>query len=241
VKNGMSNRAIRRNTSSKKFRILAVIPSLPKDLNPHCVPSVLAQTYPVKMLVILPEKISGGTLPERVSLVLNNGLSHINLVDFDYVLRIDGDTVLPTNFLEECLRQEPDLWGDWGYAMLIKTKTFLKLMDGKFHPESDDSYIIHKFIAENCKVVKGQASVQSRKRRHDAMDLMACGRIYYKLGYEPFHVLNFLKNRQPRDILLVIIGYFGSLVRHESKFDVADFIWRHQVKRLFSGTISFNS
>lgn len=217
----------------KKIRVLCVIPSLPKDLNAQCVPSILAQTHPVEMLVILPKEVKGGTLPEKVSFTLNEGLSHIRLEDFDYILRVDGDTILPADYLEESLRDAPDLYGDWGYAMLIKTQPFLKLMNGKFHPESDDSYIIHKFIAEKQKVTHRQIKlVQTRKRPHDMNDLLACGEIYYKLGYEPFHVLSFFGNRGLKDMLLVVIGYFNALVRRERKFDVASYIWRHQTRKM---------
>jgi hypothetical protein len=61
---------------------------------------------------------------------------------------------------------------------------------------------------------------------------MACGKIYYKLGYEPFHVLNFLRNRQLRDMLLVTIGYFTALIKRDTKFDIANFVWRYQMRRL---------
>lgn len=225
-------------TRNKKSRILCVIPSLPKDLNIQCVPSVLAQTYPIEMLVILPKEVKGGTLPERVSFALNQGLSNIRLENFDYLLRVDGDTVLPADFLEESLKDAPDLYGDWGYAMLIKIRPFLELMNGKFHPESDDSYIIHKFIAENRKVVSGQLElVKTRKRPHGMNDLLACGKIYYKLGYEPFHVLSFFGNRRRKDMLLVVIGYFNALIRRERKFDMASYIWRHQTRKLALRTL----
>ena len=216
-----------------KKRILCMVPSLPKDLNAQCVSSILAQTVPIEMLVILSKKVEAGTLAERVSFILNEALSHIRIEDFDYILRVDGDTVLPTDFLEECLKEEPDLYGDWGYAMLIKAQPFLKLMNGKFHPESDDSYIIHKFIAEKQKVFHRQIKpVQIRKRPHDMNDLLACGEIYYKLGYEPFHVLSFLGNRRLKEMLLVVIGYFNALVRREHKFDIASYVWRHQTRKL---------
>lgn len=57
--------------------------------------------------------MEGKTVAERVSKVLNEGLSHIRLEDFDYLLRVDGDVVLLHNFLEENLKGKPDpmRWG----------------------------------------------------------------------------------------------------------------------------------
>lgn len=227
------NSKIAEKNQGKRIKVLCIIPALPKDLDVKCVPSILAQTYPLDMLVILPKEFEGGTLPERVSSALNQGLSHIRLEDFDYILRVDCDTVLPEAFLEESLQDNPDLYGDWGYAMLIKIQPFLKLMKGKFHPESDDSYIIHKFIAEKQKVVHRKIkAVQTRKRPHSMTDLLACGKIYYKLGYEPFHVLGFFTNRQFKEMTLVVIGYLSALVKRECKFDVANFVWRYQIRKI---------
>ena len=136
------------------MKVLCVIPSVPSHLNSATVSSILQQTYPVDMILILPRKVEGKTVAERVSKVLNEGLSHVRLEDFDYLLRVDGDVVLPHNFLEENLKGKPDLCGGARHAMLIKVSPFLKLMNGKFHPKSDDSYTVYKFMKEGCRIKK---------------------------------------------------------------------------------------
>jgi len=57
------------------MKVLCVIPSVPSDLNSVTVSSILQQTYPVDMILILPRKVEGKTVAERVSKVLNEGLS----------------------------------------------------------------------------------------------------------------------------------------------------------------------
>lgn len=229
-----------------KKKILCVIPSLPEDLNPQCVKSVLAQSYPVDMVVILPRKHQAKLLGAKLSKVLNEGFSHIKLEGFDYVLRVDGDVILPCNFLEENLKDNPDLCGGAGYAMLIKVKPFLEVMNGKFHLLSDDSYTSYKFMKEDCKVVKLRVepillkqrglhygtSYFSKPSHHDLTRFFNRGKTMYRLGYEPFHVLGMLRFTIWN--IFAVFGYFTVLVKREEKLDVADFVWYKQVRRLLS-------
>jgi hypothetical protein len=46
-------------------------------------------------ILLLTERVKGGALSQRVSFVINKTLSRIRLENFDYLLRVDGDTVLP--------------------------------------------------------------------------------------------------------------------------------------------------
>lgn len=213
------------------MRILCVVPSLPEDLNPACLPSIRSQTVPIQKIMLLTERVRGGVLSQKVSYVINKALAQICLEDFDYLLRVDGDTVLPPDYVEKCLRLKPDLCGDWGYVMLIRISPFIRLMNGRFHLEGDDSYITHKFIADGAKVVKTDVSiVQTRKRPHSVAEVMARGTIYYQLGYEPLHLLFGLRNIGLRTYVLIIAGYFSALIRRKAKFDVANYVWHYQTR-----------
>ena len=223
------------NRMSKRIpKVLCIIPSLPEDLHPLTVKSILEQSFPIEMLVILPKKVQGETVAAKVSKVLNEGLQHIKLEDFDYILRIDGDVVLPPNFLEEALKEEPDLYGGAGYAMLIKVKSFLRVMNGRFHPESDDSYTIYKFMQSGCNFIKRRKvePILLRKsgRHHGVKYYVARGEIMYKVGYEPFHVLTSF--RWDLWNIFAVFGYFYALVTRKRRFDVADYVWYKQVRRL---------
>jgi len=215
------------------MKILCVIPSLPSDLHFSTIQSILTQTVPVHMILILPCEVKGKTVAEKLSKVLNEGLSHIKLEDFDYILRVDGDVILPCNFLEENLKGEPDLCTGAGYAMLIKVKTFIRIMRSKFHPENDDSYTFYKFMKTGCKVIKYRIRpVLLRKSgvHHGLKYFLNRGITMYKLGYEPFHVL--ASFRWASRNVFAVFGYFIALLRREKKFDVADYVWMKQVNKL---------
>lgn len=217
-----------------EMKILCVIPSLPNELNFKTIKSILNQTCPVEMIVILPKKVEGHTIAEKLSKVLNGGLNHLKLESFDYVLRVDSDVMLPSNFLKENLKQQPDLSGSAGYAMLIKTSTFLRVMKGKFHPKSDDSYTSYKFMKENCKVYKNQVKpvlTRPSGKHHGIKYFLDRGKAMYRLGYEPLHVL--ASFRWASGNIFAVFGYFVALLKCERKFDVADFVWQKQVRKLF--------
>ncbi len=238
------HRTITAKDSGHEKRILCVIPSLPKDLNSLSIMSIINQTYPVEMLIVLPKEVARGTTSQKVSRVLNDGLSHVKLQDFDYLLRVDGDVVLPSNFLEENLRGEPDLCGGAGYAMLIKVKSFLKVMKGKFHSLSDDSYTCYKFMKEGFEPVKRRVepvrmrqkglhhgtSYFAKPRHQSILYFYHRGKGMHRLGYEPFHMFGRLRHSIWN--IFAVLGYFAAIVRREDRLDVADFVWRRQVRRL---------
>lgn len=233
-----------KNDMKHKIKILCVIPSLPSDLKFATIQSILKQTVPVKTLIVLPQKVKGGTTAEKLSRVLNEGLCSIKLEDFDYILRVDADIILPPNFLEENLKSEPDLCGEAGYAMLIRTSTFLRTMNGRFHLRSDDSYTIYRFMKERCHVIKykvhpitlRQTGLRYRtsyfaKPKHQSIKYYYDrGKSMYELGYEPLHAFGRL--RQSFWNLFAVFGYFTCFVRREQKMDVANYVWRKQISRL---------
>jgi len=194
----------------------------------------MAQTVQVNPIVVLHRKIEGGNLSEKVSYVLNEGLTHLRMENFDYLLRVDGDAVLSANFVEEGLRANADLYGGWGYAMLIKIAPFLKLLNGKFNRVSDDTYLVHKFrvYGLNVDVQHSTPLVKHRKRHHDSSDYRFCGEIYYRVGYEPLHILAFLRQKPLRTMWNLVLGYFAAWLSRKRKFDFAPLIWHYQIRRL---------
>jgi len=214
----------------KEMKILCVVPCLPEDFNPKTLFSILTQTVPVDMIVFLPKRVQGKTIGEKLSKVLNEGLSHIKLEDFDYILRVDCDTVLPSNFIEENLKNKPDLCGNAGHAMLIKVEAFKKAMNCRFHPLNDDSYTTYKFMQLGYNVQKWKVKPQHKKRLHNPLIAAGRGINMYRLGYEPIHVL--LSWRHDIRRIFAIFGYFYALLKREKKFDVAHFVWKKQVKRI---------
>lgn len=194
---------------------------------------MLNQTLPVEMIVILPKKMQGSTIAEKLSKVLNDGLSHLKLESFDYILRVDSDTVLPASFLKENLKQQSDLSGDAGYAMIIKTSTFIQVMQGRFHPESDDSYTCYKFMQENRKVQKNRVKailLRPSGVHHSIEYFVNRGTAMWKLGYEPLHVL--MSWRWEWRNIFTVYGYLRAILRGTKRHDIAKFVWNKQVRRL---------
>ena len=223
------------------MKILCMVPTLFEDLNPNCEIGIKSQTVPIDKILFIFNKYVGGTLASRVSCALNKGLETINLVDYDYIFRVDADTVLKPTFLENILKGSPDLAGNGGYAMLIKVKPFIELMGGKFNVESDDSYVMYRFKTEGLKVKAiNDSCLDTRIHKHSKKDQMFIGTIYYKMGYEPFHILHFLLRtkaqrlqcHQTNSMKLLVLSYFINVIKHESKFDFAYKIWNYQIGRL---------
>lgn len=216
--------------------MLGIIATLPHDLHVRTLMAVLNQTHPVAMVLILPAESSKSNVAEKVSEVLNEGFGHIHLEDFDYILRVDGDTILPTNFVAENLKDEPDICGQAGYALLFRVKPFLSLLGGNLNPESDDSYITAKFLSAGLKVTKWKVRpILLRKSggSHGCAYYLHRGKVMYKLGYEPVHVFASILNDKKN--VFAIAGYIRAWFKRETYRDVFPFIRNYQVRRLFRG------
>jgi len=215
------------------MKILCVIPALHEDLSKVTLKSIEKQTIPVTRILVLSQKVEGRTLPERVSRVLNEGLMGVNLRDFDFLLRVDGDVFLPFDFIEENLRACPDLCGGAGYAMLIRVEPFLRIMNGFFHCEDDDSYIRAKFSMCGCKVMPYQVQpvlLRRPGRHHGLKYYIEQGRRHYRLGWMPFWLVSSIRF----DLLEIfeVLGYLAAFTRRGKRFDVAGYVQRHQIRRL---------
>jgi hypothetical protein len=207
------------------MKILCVIPALPDDLKQETVESVHNQTVPVDDVLIVSEKITDNiSFPAKISKALNNALSHINLEDFDYILRVDGDTIIPSNFVEENLKENPHVTGD-GDAMIIHVPSFLREMGGRFFDEQDDTYVRFKFAQDGLRSTNLKVQpIRTRKcgAKHSYRYYVERGEIMYRFGYEPLHVLSkFLLDR--RNAFLVF-GYLKGLLLRYKHFDVYDYV-----------------
>jgi hypothetical protein len=185
------------------------------------------------MIILLPSKSKKPSVSEKVSDVLNEGFSHIHLEDFDYILRVDGDTVLPNAFLAENLIGEPDICGQAGYALLFRVKPFVDLLDGKLNPESDDSHILARFFSAGLKVTKWNVEPMLMRRSgggHNVSYYLHRGKVMYKLGYEPVHVLHSILIDKRN--VFSIAGYIRAWIKRETYPDVFASVRSYQIRRL---------
>jgi len=156
-------------------KILAVIPTLDDDPT-DTIKSLLRQTVKVSKIIVavgssklyrnLISRYSDNVaefvyvkpnfsdpLGKRVAVALNRALSKVRLSEYDYLLRVDADTVLPSNFIEENLKVDADYVGKAGYAMLLKMNCFIKFFNGRFFEiGAEDSYIGLKLLSQECSV-----------------------------------------------------------------------------------------
>jgi hypothetical protein len=84
----------------------------------------MEQTVPVEMIVLLTKKSNEPMQTERVPDILNGAYEKIDLTTFDYILEINGQEVLPKDFLERNLANEPDTTLSAG-CQIVKVKPFL--------------------------------------------------------------------------------------------------------------------
>jgi len=211
------------------MKILCVILGLPQDLKYQTIQSVMNQTVPVDMIVLLTKKSSKPTLVERIPDALNEGYSHIKLEDFDYILRLDGDTILKETFLERNLDGKPDSRGS-GRAHLIKVKPFLELMNGKYYALADDSYLNAKFKEHGKKVESlVEEPLSYAKHPFDVKYNVDRGKVNYILGWTPVHIAQSLSWDWNR-IFLVGSYFISWLLLRPKRADVAKFVEYYQIR-----------
>ena len=66
----------------------------------------------------------------RMTKAMNFALKFLNLNDYDFILKVDDDVVLPPNFIERCLKLDADCVGGSGCAQMFKINTFIDLFNG---------------------------------------------------------------------------------------------------------------
>lgn len=242
-----------------KPRILAVIPTLNDDPT-DTIKSLMSQTIKVsKILVAVGSEelyrrlvsTSGkgfveifyvkpdyqDPLGKRIATALNRALSMVNLTSYDYLLRVDADTVLPERFIEENLKVNADYVGKAGYAMLLKMSCFLRVFKGQFaEVGAEDTYTGLKLLSQGFSVLSW-ALPPKLKRRSGAHHIwryyFTRGIEMYKLGYEPVHVAEFIRH----DIrnIFTILGYFTAIAKGVKRYDFAGWVFRVQLIRLLYG------
>jgi len=247
------------NIERERYRcplILAVIPTLNDDPT-STIKSIINQTIKVSKILVavgskeLYQKLLStkrnsikeffyvkpnfqDPLGKRVAVALNTVLSKVQLREYDYLLRVDADTILPKRFLEENLKVDADCVARGGYAMLIKMSSFIKFFNGRFAVvEAEDSYIGFKLLSQG-RTVKSWILPPRLNREsgvhHSWRYYFIRGLARYKFGYEPLHVFGSLY----RDIrnAFTILGYLTALLKRMERHDFAGWTFRTQLRKL---------
>jgi hypothetical protein len=174
------------------------------------------------------------TLIQRIIDAENDGLRHIkNLRDFDYILKLDGDTILGKDFLKNNLVDSPDTVGA-GSAFLIKVSPFIKILGGKFYPDSEDPYVRTRFMMAGKKV-RHYYEAPKHIAYHLSLDIpysIALGRMYYRLGWTPIHVFHKMFWDVPRNIknTFLVESYLLACILRPKKMDTFSFVRAYQTR-----------
>jgi hypothetical protein len=213
----------------KQPRVLCLYVSLPEEISIETLDSIKQQTLQVQKIVMVTEKSNKTFVAARVCEVVNKELDKINLQEYDFILRVDSDVVLPTNFLEANLKTGLDVMG-FGSAQIIRVGPFIKLMNGRLNSVSDDNYIHHKFIANG--LTAGQPVIKAIKKRVSGAPygndyFIKMGEIQYRMGIEPLHELGAMKPNA--ESIFRLFGYFRALLTRKPLLDTAQYIRYRQL------------
>lgn len=220
-------------------KILCLVPSSLDHIRPDCIPAIESQTVKIDKLVIepLPE---GGELFDRVMSSANNALKRVDITNYDYILRVDGDCVLGKRYLERALNGDYDLYGP-GCAMLLKVSTFQKVMGTRFK-YADDAYLWGIYTLLKLKVSRGNNDfIHKSKNRTFKQRLVRGtyeGSIHHKMGWIPVQLgydlsLDLIRGVDPLSSISQVYGYLIAKIRRLPQFDIAKQIQVYQIRRLF--------
>ncbi|MEZ0346876.1 MAG: glycosyltransferase family A protein [Infirmifilum sp.] len=173
----------------------------------------------------------------RVGKALNYVFERENLQQYDYLLKLDADAVLREKCLEDCVNREADLIG-LGYFMLIRMKSFLKVLGGRWPvTPGDDAYIAHAFRSLGLKVepmppdiiVLRKSGVGGNWRYY-----FYRGVDDYRAGINPIMMLKivFRLSYKRRTLLplFTLVGYVRALTGRVKRFEFAPLVFKSTLK-----------
>lgn len=177
------------------------------------------------------------SLGVRLGNAINVALAKVRIEDYDYLLKMDADIVLPIQFLSINLKVEADIIGRFGFCMLLKTSSFMKVLKGKW-PEliTEDTYIEHFYSSLGYVVTDSMLPPNIQRQagaRYSWKDQYDRGISWYKMGYEPLHAFvgSFTGFRTNPRIVYAIFGYTGALIKRSERYVFAAWLFRKQLEQ----------
>jgi len=206
-------------------RILCVVVSLGGHDN--TVDSIKNQTCPISKLVIADKPFPQFRyVGERVGMAMRDALSKIRLDDFTHILRVDDDTILPKNFVEESLKLNADLVGCGGFAQLLKTSAFKDLFGNIYPVDFAEDTVLSQAVIRSPKHVYSKYVVNPiipPPKKYPISSYIANGEARYRIGI-PFLLtcLSFRDHRSSNLVgfksILIIMGYLRAKIRKYEQY-----------------------
>ena len=184
--------------------------------------------------IVVPTKQSW-PIPVRIGFSFNVALKLIreDLSKYDYLFKVDGDVILPEDYLLKLTTSKPLIAG-YGPAMLISTKFFKVILEGKYPINyCDDGYIIAAAIAKGIWPKLHTVRIRIPQVTTISMREYMYGIEYYKWGmplvFLILHILTRIylkvtkKMRETQEknfkaYLWNIVGYIHASINKERKY-----------------------
>jgi hypothetical protein len=222
-------------------KVLAVIASNePSDATRR---SLESQTVPPAQIVVADRTFSDRYVGIRVAKAINSALDSLDLARFDWFLNVDGDVVLPPDWIERSAASGADVVGRGGYALLVRMSAFVAV--GSRFPvvEAEDSLLMMKLQSLGFKAVPYVVKPKFTRELGRGVDqslfmFFRKGISKWKLGYEPAHAVytSLISAKRMRNLryLLGVFGYFFAAAARAEHWDsnVAEFVFHKQIMSL---------
>jgi hypothetical protein len=209
--------------------------------------SLLQQTVVPSRIIVADKIFPGERAGVRVRKAINFALEGVDLQSFDWFLRVDGDVVLPADWIQRSVATGADVIGRGGYALLIRMGAFLAIGGRWPAVLKEDSFMVLKLASMGYRIspyVVSPVFLRAPGRGTDRLRInsfISDGYWNWKLGYEPVHavynsVSGAIRRKNPK-FLLAIVGYFfaASIRMEKVDDDLARFVFRTQVRSLSRG------
>ncbi|MGD0395505.1 MAG: glycosyltransferase family A protein [Nitrososphaerales archaeon] len=223
--------------SSPEKRVLAIIASYEPAQRTRL--SLESQSLPPARIVVADKIFHDRHVGIRVSKAINTALDGLDMTEFDWLLRVDGDTLLPPDWIEKASALGADVVGTGG-VLLVRMSAF-KAVGYRFPVlEAEDSMLILKLMSLGFKRVPytEPISLRGMMRGTDSsmLTFFRNGIWRWKMGYEPIHAvyISVAASAHHRNLrfLFQIFGYFFAMLSRPKKWDIdlARFVFDRQLR-----------
>jgi hypothetical protein len=146
------------------------------------------------------------------------------------ILRVDGDTVLPQNFIEESLKLNADLIGCGGYPQLLKVAAFKDLFDYVYPVDfAEDTVLSQAVILSSNHVYKKYVvqPIRPPPRKYPLALWIKNGESRYRTGIPfPYTCLSFRDRRSTTFVgfkaILIIMGFLRAKMRRMPQYSFVE-------------------
>jgi hypothetical protein len=189
--------------------------------------SVEEQTVqPVKIVIANKPFPQFRFVGERAGMAIRDVLVKENLDNYTHILRVDGDTILPKDYIEHSLSKNVDLVGMGGYAQLLKVSAFKELFDCVYPIDfAEDSCLSWAVIYSNKHTYSnGIKPMLPPPKKYPVQAWLEYGACRYRFDYSLFRTLAAFRNHRSTTfvgfkVVWVIMGYFRAIAQRQKKHD----------------------